>query len=219
MSEVVTLIPSEMIEERDRGMESPPVDDICPICREDNFSVPCRTSCGHWYCAACILKCWDFGDLQPCKCPMCCQRINRLTPEKSLHLRQEEEVTKVLKNVRKYNQLFVGDTRGLILKVCDLQLFVERMLRDMMDTVRDDGYLYKACLLALLLSILYKINIFEAIPLGLVWITRMFDYYVPPAVVAAVLVITILLLGIYRICGLSHRVKRRARIVAARYHA
>ncbi|KAA8545508.1 hypothetical protein F0562_020292 [Nyssa sinensis] len=201
-----------MVEERNRGIEIPPLDDDCPICK-DTFTVPCRTSCGHWYCGGCILNYWNYiGDLQPCRCPMCCQRINRLTPEKSLHLRQEEEITKVLKNVQKYNHLFVGDTHGLILKVLDLLLFITRMLQDMMITDRDDGYLRKACLFTLLLSILYKINIFEPIPLGFVGIRRMFDCY---SVAVAVDLAIVLLVGIYRIRRLRHRVRSRVRLLTA----
>ncbi|KAF7139548.1 hypothetical protein RHSIM_Rhsim07G0166100 [Rhododendron simsii] len=29
--------------------DAPPNDDICPICFE-NYNIPCKTNCGHWYC-------------------------------------------------------------------------------------------------------------------------------------------------------------------------
>lgn len=32
-----------------RGKDTPPDDDICPICFED-FKIPCQTNCGHWFC-------------------------------------------------------------------------------------------------------------------------------------------------------------------------
>lgn len=34
--------------------EVPPDDDVCPICFSD-FTVPCRSVCGHWYCGGLIL--------------------------------------------------------------------------------------------------------------------------------------------------------------------
>lgn len=34
----------------DKGkQELPPDDDVCPICFGD-FTIPCKTVCGHWYC-------------------------------------------------------------------------------------------------------------------------------------------------------------------------
>lgn len=32
-----------------RKQDLPPDDDVCPICFGD-FTVPCKTACGHWYC-------------------------------------------------------------------------------------------------------------------------------------------------------------------------
>lgn len=34
---------------RRRESEKPPGDDCCPICFGD-FSIPCKTNCGHWFC-------------------------------------------------------------------------------------------------------------------------------------------------------------------------
>lgn len=34
---------------RRRESEKPPEDDCCPICFGD-FSIPCKTNCGHWFC-------------------------------------------------------------------------------------------------------------------------------------------------------------------------
>jgi hypothetical protein len=44
---------------------------------------------------------------------MCSSRISNLTPEASLHGQQEQEVVKVLEDVRRYNHVFVGGVRGL----------------------------------------------------------------------------------------------------------
>lgn len=44
----------------------------------------------------------------------CCRYINRLTPEASLYHGEEQEVAKVLKNIARYNLLFVGGARGLL---------------------------------------------------------------------------------------------------------
>lgn len=59
---------------------------------------------------------WNYGAaLQPCNCPMCARKITNLTPAASLILQQEVEVTEVLRNVQKYNRLFVGGLYGFIL--------------------------------------------------------------------------------------------------------
>lgn len=34
--------------------EVPPDDDVCPICFGD-FTVPCKSVCGHWYCGGLLL--------------------------------------------------------------------------------------------------------------------------------------------------------------------
>lgn len=39
----------ERNEVKRQGNDSPPDDDVCAICFGD-FSVPCKTNCGHWFC-------------------------------------------------------------------------------------------------------------------------------------------------------------------------
>ncbi|KAA8545506.1 hypothetical protein F0562_020290 [Nyssa sinensis] len=196
---------SLVVRDTRRGMDSPPIDDCCPICF-GNFTIPCKTSCGHWFCGNCILQYWNYGAaLQRCKCPICTSLINKLTPEASLTLRQEEEVIEVLKNVKRYNRLFVGGVYGLILKVLQLPLVIRRMFQGMMDPDRFRFNFYFMRYFALLLSILYEINNFEFIPLGHVGIRRLFDCC------AVALVVILSLVGICR----RQLLRRRVRLLAA----
>ncbi|CAN1307321.1 E3 ubiquitin-protein ligase RNF170 [Linum perenne] len=96
------------------GGGGPPVDDCCPICFGE-FAVACKANCGHWYCGGCILQFWNYSAAsRPCKCPMCSASITNLDPEASLLNRQEKEVTEVLREVQRYNRLYVGGARGLV---------------------------------------------------------------------------------------------------------
>ncbi|KAI8537331.1 hypothetical protein RHMOL_Rhmol09G0015500 [Rhododendron molle] len=99
-----------------REKDTPPSDDICPICF-GNYNIPCKTNCGHWFCANCVVSFWAYGNkLTHCKCPICSQSISKLTPEASLNLRTEDkEVVEALKKVQGYNRLFKGGVHGLIL--------------------------------------------------------------------------------------------------------
>ncbi|KAL3538534.1 hypothetical protein ACH5RR_001900 [Cinchona calisaya] len=156
--------------------DSPPTDDCCPICF-GAFVVPCRAPCGHWYCGGCILQYWNYGAaLQPCNCPMCSRKITNLTPEASLVLQQEVEVTEILKNVQKYNRLFVGGTYGFILKVFELPLFVRRMFQDMMNPDRPGAHLNKLRILAMLMGLLYTVSPFDFLHIGRQNVIDIFDY-------------------------------------------
>ncbi|CAI9103816.1 OLC1v1002381C1 [Oldenlandia corymbosa var. corymbosa] len=131
-----------------RNTDSPPTDDCCPICF-GGFVVPCKAPCGHWYCGGCILQYWNYGAaLQPCNCPMCSRKITNLTPEASLVLKQEIEVTEVLRNVRKYNRLFVGGLYGSVLRLLETPLYIKRMFQDMMNPDRPGAHLNKLRIIA-----------------------------------------------------------------------
>ncbi|KAE9459109.1 hypothetical protein C3L33_08987, partial [Rhododendron williamsianum] len=113
--------PSEREKEKetppDAEMEkdAPPNDDICPICFE-NYNIPCKTNCGHWYCANCIITFWLYKSLfLRCKCPLCNQPIKIMTPDPSLSLRTENEVVEALFIIQAYNRLSGGGVHSLIL--------------------------------------------------------------------------------------------------------
>ncbi|XP_027161190.1 E3 ubiquitin-protein ligase RNF170-like [Coffea eugenioides] len=164
------------VSEGKRNTDSPPTDDCCPICF-GAFVVPCRASCGHWYCGGCILQYWDYGAaLQPCNCPMCSRKITNLTPEASLVLQQQVEVAEVLKNVQKYNRLFVGGIYGFILKLLELPLYVRRMFQDMMNPDRPGAHLNKLRILAMLMGLLYTVSPFDFLRIGRQNVIDVFDY-------------------------------------------
>ncbi|XP_058222256.1 uncharacterized protein LOC131332195 [Rhododendron vialii] len=97
--------------------DAPPNDDICPICFE-NYNIPCKTNCGHWYCANCIITFWLYKSLfLRCKCPLCNQPIKIMTPDPSLSLRTENEVVEALFIIQAYNRLSGGGVHSLILKM------------------------------------------------------------------------------------------------------
>ncbi|KAL8222755.1 hypothetical protein R6Q57_020154 [Mikania cordata] len=106
---------SLIVSERKKdGGDTPPDDDCCPICF-DNFSIACKTNCGHWFCANCILQFWTYRTvLKKCNCPICARPIGKLTPEASLLMMHEVEVIEVLKKVQRYNRLFQGGINGVI---------------------------------------------------------------------------------------------------------
>lgn len=186
------------------GKDGPPVDDCCPICFGD-FTIPCKANCGHWYCANCILQFWNYSSAsKPCKCPMCSRYINRLTPESSLSLQQEQEVAEVLKKVVRYNLLFVGGARGLVQKVYELPFFMTRIFVAIMDPDTEDSYLQEMRIFAMALSVLYAATPFDFIPTGSLGIVRVFDY------AAITLVLILRLIGIYRRRRLTQRVRQLA---------
>ncbi|GAB4847851.1 hypothetical protein Ancab_026912 [Ancistrocladus abbreviatus] len=146
--------------------ETPPEDDVCPICFGD-FILPCRANCGHWFCGSCILQVWNHGSaLQPCKCPMCCQQITTLTPEGSLHQMEEAEAKKVLKAVGRYNRIFVGGTNGLALKICEAPFLIGRMLREMTDPNEAELHLLRWRFFTMMIGLLYMLSPFNFIPQG-----------------------------------------------------
>ncbi|KAL7119572.1 hypothetical protein ACP275_02G070900 [Erythranthe tilingii] len=160
--------PAAAEEERRRAlMEKPPTDDVCPICFGD-FDVPCRGPCGHWYCGNCILLYWNFCySFRPCKCPMCSQRITKLTAEASLYHKREVEIRKVLQNVDEYNRLHLGGLSGLTTKLLfAVTLCMKRRFRRMLD---DDGpavILNDMRLIAMFLGLLYSFIPFDFLRIG-----------------------------------------------------
>lgn len=189
----------------DNDNDTPPTDDCCPICFDD-FTIACKTNCGHWFCASCILQFWNYmAALQKCKCPICSRLISKLTPEASLLILQEEEVMEILKNIQRYNRLFQGGAQGLLRKVIELPLVFKRMFRGLMDPDRLRINYYTLRFAALFLSCIYTISPFDFIPTGGLGARRLFD-------ICAVSVVVVLYF-----VGIGHRLllRRRVRLLDA----
>jgi RING finger protein 170 len=137
---------------------------------------------------------------------MCSRYITNLTPERSsLQGHQiEEEVSKVLKDVQRYNRLFVGGISGLLQKIYELPLLMKRAFRQMMDPDTPESYLSEVRLFAMTLSILYASTSFDFIPTGGLGIVRLFDY------AAFAMVISLRLVGVYLRWRLNRRMRRLA---------
>ncbi|KAH7846563.1 hypothetical protein Vadar_015477 [Vaccinium darrowii] len=113
----------EMPPNVERGKEIPPNDDVCPICFGD-YTIPCKTNCGHWFCANCVIMFWSHGSkLLPCKCPICSETIAKLNPKASLTLSTDDEVVEALKKVQEYNSLFEGGVGSMLLLLRPLLMF------------------------------------------------------------------------------------------------
>ncbi|CAN1278420.1 E3 ubiquitin-protein ligase RNF170 [Linum perenne] len=186
----------------------PPIDDCCPICFSE-FVVACKANCGHWYCGSCILQFWNYSAAsRPCKCPMCSSSITNLTPEASLLDLQGHEVTEVLKNVQRYNRLYIGGARGLVQKLRESPLLIKRVVMRIMDPDGPD-YIHEARLLAMIMTLIYVLCPFDFLPISRAGVSRVFDY----GSIAVVLVLR--LVGLYLRRRLNQRVRRMA-IVAQR---
>ncbi|KAL7585556.1 hypothetical protein Lser_V15G46161 [Lactuca serriola] len=184
--------------------DTPPDDDCCPICFDD-FSIACKTNCGHWFCANCILQFWTYRTaLQKCNCPICARPITELTPEASLLIIHEVEVIEALKNVQRYNRLFQGGFSGVIWKVFEVPDVFRRMLSGLMDPDRFRGNYYAMRIFALLMSCIYNMSSFDFIPTGTIGVRRLFD------ICAIALVVILCLIGICHRLVLRRRVRQLA---------
>eukprot|EP00898_Chlorokybus_atmophyticus_P008034 jgi/Chlat1/8231/Chrsp77S07679 len=87
--------------------EAVPHEGCCSVCHEEHFTRPARTDCGHWFCAACVLRVWQFhgrASMQPAPCPICRSPIKRLTLTRTTsHEGAESEETRA---IRTYNAVF-----------------------------------------------------------------------------------------------------------------
>ncbi|XP_075500348.1 uncharacterized protein LOC142538934 [Primulina tabacum] len=213
---VEEMVPEEEVKMKENGVledfvrgnyninNMAPVDEVCPICF-DKFNIPCRTNCGHWFCAGCVMQFWMYrSSIQQCKCPLCCCIINNLAPEMSQDGLPTDDVVEVLKKVRRYNGLSTGGMQGLFQKVLALPLLMNRIIRILIapDGVRCIYYVMR--LLGLLLAFLYEMGEYEFIATGGYGIQRAFH------VGASVLSGSLLFIGIAYRCVLRCRARRLA---------
>ncbi|XP_057812340.1 uncharacterized protein LOC131026490 [Salvia miltiorrhiza] len=172
-------------------------DDVCPICL-DAFTFPCRSNCGHLFCAACILQLWMYRySIQPCKCPLCCCRIVNL--ELQITSEQADYGGEVRKEVQHYNGLYIS---GLFGALHILPLLMGRVFRVLVDLDYLRCIYYVMRIIGLFLGLLYERLEFEFLPTGGLGIQRTFD------LIASMLVAALFLIGV--VC--RWMLKRRARL-------
>ncbi|XP_047958056.1 uncharacterized protein LOC125203690 isoform X1 [Salvia hispanica] len=84
--------------------DRPPEDDCCPICFDD-FHVPCRTNCGHWFCGSCLLWLSRFmANFRLFICPMCQSCVYKLVPHSPVLIQPgREEVGEILGEIKQFN--------------------------------------------------------------------------------------------------------------------
>ncbi|XP_062175786.1 uncharacterized protein LOC133880838 [Alnus glutinosa] len=149
-------------------MEGPPEDDCCAVCH-GRFTLPCRTSCSHWFCGDCILQVWIHGDtLKRCRCPICCCYFPGLTPlEASFDSTHDPEAARIMGNVRRYNRVHAAGIKGLVQKMLDLPFFIWMMLQDLMDPDKSSLLLFRVRIFAIILG-----GIYMAIPIDIIGIDK-----------------------------------------------
>lgn len=185
----------ETAKSRDQREKRPEVDH-CPICFGD-FTIPCRTSCEHRFCATCILQLWNYrSTVQRCKCPICCRPISKLVPEDSF-LVQQEENAELLRDIQRYNHMYVGGVYAVFLRLMALPLLMRRVLGSLMSKLIDPDHVKLNCyimrLFALFLSWIYSSCNFEFIPTGRLGIWRLLD------------ICAMAMVAIFYLAGLFHR--------------
>ncbi|XP_047955964.1 uncharacterized ATP-dependent helicase IRC20-like isoform X1 [Salvia hispanica] len=90
---------------KEGGGDRPPEDECCPICFNE-FHVPCRTNCGHWFCGSCLLGHLRSGvNYHRCKCPVCECSVYKLVPLLPALVQpgREEEASEILGEIEQFN--------------------------------------------------------------------------------------------------------------------
>ncbi|XP_042015567.1 uncharacterized protein LOC121763582 [Salvia splendens] len=86
--------------------DRPPEDDCCPICFDD-FHVPCRTNCGHWFCGSCLLRLSRFNaNFNLFICPVCQSWVYNLVPHSPVLIQPgREEIDEILGEIEQFNRV------------------------------------------------------------------------------------------------------------------
>ncbi|PHU19549.1 hypothetical protein BC332_10700 [Capsicum chinense] len=157
--------------------------------------------------STCILQLWNYrSTVQRCKCPICCQLISKLVHDDSLLL-QEEEDAQLLRDIQRYNHLYLG---GVFLKFAALPLLMQKVFGSLMSKLIDPDHVELNCyimrLFALLLSWIYSTCNFEFVPTGRLGIWRVLD------------ICAMAMVAIFYFAGLFHRwvLRRHVRFLAVR---
>ncbi|MBN3290202.1 RN170 ligase, partial [Polypterus senegalus] len=112
-------------------------DMTCPICLQQQASLPTETNCGHLFCGSCIIAYWRYGSwLGAINCPICRQMVTLLFPlfqENGQSQSQDEhsEMREVLQSVNDYNRRFSGQPRSLVDRLRDVPTLLRHAFREM----------------------------------------------------------------------------------------
>ncbi|XP_035502838.2 RING-HC_RNF170 domain-containing protein isoform X1 [Scophthalmus maximus] len=100
----------------------------CPVCLQ-TASFPVQTSCGHLFCAPCLIAYWRHGSwLDAISCPLCRQKVSALC-----HLfnesRSDRQSKEVLGEITDYNRRYSGAPRRVTDYLCDAPLLLQLLAR------------------------------------------------------------------------------------------
>ncbi|XP_041998330.1 E3 ubiquitin-protein ligase RNF170-like [Salvia splendens] len=153
----------------------PPEDDCCAICFDD-FNLPSKTSCGHWFCSGCILELWRYRpDSKQCKCPICGCLILNLVMQSSMLIQPGEEVGKIVRDIQLYNNTNLGGFSGLLMKAAGLPLLIRRGLWENLNITMLEYLCNSMHKIGLLLGVVYEVFELQFFPNGGIGIAVWFD--------------------------------------------
>jgi len=102
------------------------IEDSCPICLESQTQL--ETSCGHRFCAACIIQVWESGRLSNAiRCPLCRRSV-------SLIVEDAAKVKSIDEKIKLYNWKF-GRQCSWADYIRDIPIVVRLLLRDIWHSV------------------------------------------------------------------------------------
>mmetsp|Transcript_23919 Transcript_23919/g.42378 ORF Transcript_23919/g.42378 Transcript_23919/m.42378 type:complete len:214 (-) Transcript_23919:214-855(-) len=120
----------------------------CNLCIDD-IKDEAQLSCGHLFCATCILSVWEHvgGKL---KCPMCRQEVDMIFPN---FAEADANSTKAALEISKYNCMFSAETSNLRLMFTDSPLLFRKFFHQVF---RSTGFnTFKLLFILLILALAY----------------------------------------------------------------
>ncbi|XP_047955966.1 E3 ubiquitin-protein ligase RNF170-like isoform X3 [Salvia hispanica] len=140
---------------KEGGGDRPPEDECCPICFNE-FHVPCRTNCGHWFCGSCLLGHLRSGvNYHRCKCPVCECSVYKLVPLLPALVQpgREEEASEILGEIEQFNteDEKYGDQIEVVSKALVVLLLFFIVLKQVVDIINDfrlwpnEGTAFRLC--------------------------------------------------------------------------
>ncbi|RNA09020.1 E3 ubiquitin-ligase RNF170-like [Brachionus plicatilis] len=104
----------------------------CPICLNVS-NLPIETSCGHIFCANCIIQYHRISNSLRINCPMCRQQVNYLLRLYSSEeqQRQQEQYGEVFATIGSYNRRNGGQPRSLLEYIYDVPILFRHLMNEL----------------------------------------------------------------------------------------